>query len=363
LSKHGSLDYRKDAGSGRRLHGAVRDYMARAEIHCIEVYLPQNVLTNEELALEYAGWTAAKIEEKTGIHSRHIAGESECSSDMATAAGLKLFESGCIAPEEIDYVLLCTQSPDYFLPTTACLVQNRLGLRTDCGALDFNLGCSGFVYGLGLAKGLIETEQAKNVLLLTAETYSKFIHPGDKSVRTLFGDAAAATLIRTVQSDKEKIGPFVCGTDGRGAKNLIVPTGGLRSPHVAEAEITEDESGNKRTINNLYMNGAEIFTFTLRAVPEAVNKLLVRSGKTIEDIDLFLFHQANRFMLDHLKRKLCIPDDKLPVMMDYCGNTVSSTIPILLKDLTDSGKIVKDQCLMLVGFGVGYSWAASIVNW
>lgn len=337
--------------------------MLRAEIQCIEVYFPKEVLGNDELALQYTGWTASQIEEKTGIKSRHIAGESECSSDMATAAATRLFESGCIAPEQIDYVLLCTQSPDYLLPTTACLVQNRLGLRTDCGALDFNLGCSGFVYGLGLAKGLIETEQAENVLLITAETYSKFIHPGDKSVRTLFGDAAAATLIRGVQSDREKIGPFVYGTDGRGATNLIVPTGGLRSPHIAKAETTEDESGNKRTINNLYMNGAEIFTFTLRAVPEAVNKLLVRSGRKLEDIDLFLFHQANRFMLDHLRRKLRIPEEKLPIRMEHCGNTVSSTIPILLKDLADSGKISKGQRLMLLGFGVGYSWAGSIVNW
>lgn len=337
--------------------------MVRAEIQCIEVYFPRDVLGNDQLALEYPGWTASQIEEKTGIQFRHIAGESECSSDMATAAGMKLFESECISPEDIDYILLCTQSPDYFLPTTACLVQDRLGLRTDCGALDFNLGCSGFVYGLGVAKGLIETNQAQTVLLITSETYSKFINPGDKSVRTLFGDAAAATIVRGVQSDRERIGPFVYGTDGRGAKNLIVPTGGFRSPLVSDAETTQDESGNKRTINDLYMNGAEIFAFTLRTLPEAVSKLLVRSGRKMEDIDLFLFHQANRFMLDHLRRKLRIPEGKLPIRMEHCGNTVSSTIPILLKDLLDSGKINRGQSLMLLGFGVGYSWAGSIVSW
>jgi 3-oxoacyl-[acyl-carrier-protein] synthase-3 len=337
--------------------------MIKAAICGIASYLPEQVLTNEQLASEYSGWSALKILEKTGIQERHIAGETECASDLATAAAQKLFKDGLCAPEDIDYVLLCTQSPDYFLPTTACLVQERLGLSTSCGAMDFNLGCSGYVYGLGLAKGLIETEQATNILLITAETYSKHIHPGDKSVRTIFGDAASATLVQAVSSDHDKIGPFVYGTDGRGWNNLIVPTGGLRRAHAENAELIEDASGNKRTINNLYMNGAEIFTFTLRVVPEMVSKLLARAGERMEDIDLFLFHQANRYMLEHLKRKLDIPDEKLPIMMAHSGNTVSSTIPILLKDLETAGKLKKGQCLMLLGFGVGYSWGGSIVHW
>ncbi len=337
--------------------------MTRAAICGIAYYLPEQVLTNEQLASEFPGWSAQKIEEKTGIRERHIAGETECASDLATAAGLELFSKGISTPEEIDYVLLCTQSPDYFLPTSACLVQERLRLRKDCGALDFNLGCSGYIYGLGLAKGLIETGQALNVLLLTAETYSKYIHPHDKSVRTIFGDAATATLLRAVDSKDERIGPFVYGTDGSGAKNLIVPTGGLRTAHSANAETTEDSSGNKRTINNLYMNGAEIFNFTLRVVPETVSKLLTIAGKRVGDIDLFLFHQANSYMLDHLKRKLNIPDEKMPIMMAHCGNTVSSTIPLLLKDLEKAGRLKKGQRLMLLGFGVGYSWGGCIVHW
>jgi 3-oxoacyl-[acyl-carrier-protein] synthase-3 len=229
--------------------------------------------------------------------------------------------------------------------------------------MDFNLGCSGFVYGLGLAKGLIETGQARNVLLITAETYSKHIHPGDKSVRTIFGDAASATLVQAVHSDHERIGPFVYGTDGRGAKNLIVPAGGLRMAQAANPELIDDGSGNKRTVNNLYMNGAEIFTFTLRIVPETVSTLLAKAGKRMEDIDLFVFHQANRYMLDHLRRKLGIPEEKLPIMMAHCGNTVSSTIPILLKDLEKASRLKQGQCLMLLGFGVGYSWGGAIVNW
>ncbi len=337
--------------------------MKSAAIRAIEVYLPEDVLTNEELAREYPGWSALKIEQKTGIESRHIAGAAECASDMAIEASRKLFESGVINADQIDYVLLCTQSPDYFLPTTACLVQDRLGLRTDCGALDFNQGCSGFVFGLGLAKGLIETRQADNVLLITAETYSKFIHPGDKSVRTLFGDASAATLIQEASSEGGRLGPFVYGTDGSGAENLIVPTGGMRRRYACGAEIVEDESGNKRTINNLYMNGAEVFTFTLRTVPGAVDNLLVKAGKKMEEIDLFLFHQANRYMLDHLRNKMNIPKEKLPIRMSGCGNTVSSSLPVLLKTLESEGSLRTGQCLMLMGFGVGYSWAGAIAHW
>jgi 3-oxoacyl-[acyl-carrier-protein] synthase-3 len=337
--------------------------MMKAAIRGVACYFPEQVLTNDQLALEYSDWSAQKIEQKTGIQERHIASTTECASDLATAAGLELFKEGLCTPEEIDYLLLCTQSPDYFLPTTACLVQERLGLRTSCGAMDFNLGCSGFVYGLGLAKGLIETEQARNVLLITAETYSKHIHPGDKSVRTIFGDAASATLVQAVNSDHERIGPFVYGTDGRGAKNLIVPAGGLRMAQAVNPELVDDGSGNKRTVNNLYMNGAEIFTFTLRIVPETVSTLLAKAGKRMEDIDLFVFHQANRYMLDHLRRKLGISDEKLPIMMAHCGNTVSSTIPILLKDLEKACRLKQGQCLMLLGFGVGYSWGGAIVNW
>ncbi len=334
----------------------------KAMIREIACHLPERVLTNDQLAEEYPGWSAEKIEEKTGIRERHIAGETECASDLAVAAAQKLFARGGVDPKQVDCVLLCTESPDYPLPTTACLIQDRLGLPTNCGALDFNLGCSGFVYGLGMAKGLIETGQAENVLLLTAETYSKYIHPGDKSVRTIFGDGASATLVQGAQGE-EKIGPFVYGTDGSGAKNLMVATGGGRRARVIDAETTEDSSGNRRTINNLSMNGAEIFNFTLKAVPEAFSRLLTLSGKSMEEIDLFVLHQANRYMLEHLRRKLKIPDEKLPLAMAHCGNTFSSSIPIVLEGLAASGRLKTGQCLMLLGFGVGYSWGGTLVHW
>jgi len=341
--------------------------MVRAAITSIEYYLPEARLTNEHLASEFPEWSVEKIQTKTGIAERHIAGSDECSSDLGIAAAQKLFASGACRPEEIDYLLFCTQSPDFFLPTTACVVQHKLGLPTTCGALDFNLGCSGFVYGLGLAKGLIESGQARHVLLITAETYSKFIHPLDKSVRTVFGDAAAATLVRGIDSGKdpqqELIGPFVFGTDGRGAENLIVKVGGMRLRFPKDpGRIERDEEGNVHTEVNLYMNGPEIFTFTLRSVPDAVRTLLSRSGKSMEDIDLFVFHQANQYMLEHLRKKLKLPEEKFYIALRYCGNTVSSTIPIALRDALQEGKLRPGSLAMLVGFGVGYSWGSTLIR-
>ena len=334
-------------------------------IRAIEYYLPEHAVTNADLAAEFPDWSVEKIQSKTGILERHIASPHECSSDLAVLAAQKLFDSGACSPQSIDYLLLCTQSPDYFLPTTACLLQDRLGIPTSAGALDFNLGCSGFVYGLSLAYGLIQTGQASRVLLITAETYSKWIHPRDKSVRTLFGDAAAATLLEAAAGQPDRgPAPYVFGTDGKGGPNLIVPAGGLRQPASPESgQAVCDENGNWRSQDNLFMNGAEIFNFTIRAIPECVNRLLARTGKQIEEIDYFVFHQANQYMLEHLRKKMKIPAEKFSLCLSHCGNTVSSTIPIALKHATQEGRLEAGQLVMLVGFGVGYSWGATLLRW
>ncbi|MGV3616335.1 MAG: 3-oxoacyl-ACP synthase III family protein [Fimbriimonas sp.] len=326
--------------------------------HCF----PKAALDNDQLAALYEGWTAEKILQKTGIANRFYVEGDECASDLVVRAAEELFASG-VSRDEIDFVLFCTQSPDYFLPTTACVIQERLKLRTDIGALDFNLGCSGFIYGLGLAKALIETGQAKNVLLLTGDTYTRFIHPGDKSVRTLFGDAGAATLVQGIEAEHPPIGPFAYGTDGRGAENLIVPTGGVREARseASRAEAT-DESGNTRSRDNLYMNGAEIFNFTLRTVPESLKGLLEKSGHSLEEIDLFVFHQANQYMLEHLRKKVGIPKEKFVIAMRDCGNTVSATIPLALEAARENGQAKPGMLALLLGFGVGYSWGGTLVR-
>jgi 3-oxoacyl-[acyl-carrier-protein] synthase III len=201
-----------------------------------DYYLPEKLLTNAELEQNFLDWNASKIEEKTGIKNRHITAENETAADLAFIAAQKVLEG--YDKNKIDFLLLCTQSPDYFLPTTACLLQDKLGLRKNIGALDFNLGCSGFIYGLALAKGLICSNIASSVLLLTAETYSKFIHPKDKSNLTIFGDGAAATLIE--KTDQNKVFEFELGTDGSGFNNLIVPNGGSRNKLIHNPiEITD----------------------------------------------------------------------------------------------------------------------------
>lgn len=337
----------------------------KARLSAIEYYLPESVLGNESLAKKFVDWTSEKIFEKTGIRQRHIAGPAECSSDLAVRACEKLFASGACGPKDVDFLLLCTQSPDYFLPTTACLVQDRLAIPQGAGALDINLGCSGYVYSLGLAKGIIETGQARRVLVVTAETYSKFIHDEDRSARTIFGDAAAATLIEGVEtaSPEDLLGPFVYGTDGGGAQNLIVTAGGMRNRVCAESQPNVDRFANKRSDENLFMNGGAIFNFTLQVIPQAVQSLLDKAHYTLSDVDLIVFHQANKFILDHLRKKMNIPEEKFVLALADSGNTVSATIPIALAEVVENGRLKDGQRVMLAGFGVGYSWGAALVEW
>lgn len=329
-------------------------------INAIEYSLPERVLTNDDLSKTYVDWSAEKILKKTGIESRHIVCENECASDLAKQASEKLFESGIVSPEKIDFVLMATQSPDYKLPTTACLMQNRLGIPQSTGALDFNLGCSAFIYGLALSKSLIYTGIAKKVLLLMAETYSKFINPFDKSTRTIFGDGAAAALI---SDSGHAIGDFDLGTDGGGKDFLIIPAGGARLPHSDATGIEDENDGYTRSEENLFMDGAEIFNFTIRVVPQSIQKILAKHNLRFDDIDLFIFHQANQFMLEFLRKKMNIPEQKFYVNMKDTGNTVSASIPIALKRADEEGRLKKGDKVLLTGFGVGLSWGSTVITW
>lgn len=327
--------------------------MKKAFIKAISYYLPEKVLTNELLVKRFPEWSAEKVASKVGIEERHISDENETAGDMAEKAAFKLFQEHEIDPCTVDFLMLCTQSPDYFLPTTACVLQHRIGIPTTSGALDFNLGCSGYVYGLALAKGLIISGIAKNILLITSETYTKHIHAEDKGNMTIFGDAAAATLIST--KGIASIGEFSLGTDGRGAENLIVKTGGMkfREP---QKSIMFDESGTICSSDNLYMNGSEIFSFTQENVPIFVADTLEKNGLEKNEIDLFVFHQANKYMLGFLRKKMKIDEEKFYYCLSKYGNTVSSTIPIALKEALLDNSIKAGNNVLLAGFGVGYSW-------
>lgn len=322
------------------------------------MYVPQKALTNEELVKEFPEWTVEKVASKLGVDERHVAAAGETAGDMAVRAAENLFaEHPEVKREEVDYVLFCTQSTDFHLPTTACLIQHRLGLRKQIGALDFNLGCSGYVYGLSLAKGLVCAGIAKNVLLLTAETYTKYLHPRDKGNRTIFGDGASATIVST--EGVAEIGDFVLGTDGEGAENLIVKTGGSRQPEKAN-DLHFDEGGNPLSSDFLYMNGTEIFNFTLQSVPPLVNDTLTANKISFDDVNLFVFHQANKYIMNFMRKKIKISEEKFYYCLKHYGNTVSSTLPIALYHADKEGLLHGN--VLLAGFGVGYSWGGVILN-
>ena len=328
-------------------------------IKALSYYLPERIVTNAELLKDFPEWSVDKVTAKVGVTSRHLAADNETAGDLAGKAARRLFEEYGISPSEIDFLLLCTQSPDYFLPSTACLLQHRLGIPVTSGAFDYNLGCSGCIYGLAVAKGLVSAGIARNVLLLTAETYSKYLHPSDKSNRSIFGDGAAACLIST--DGFVEIGDFVCGTDGSGAENLIVKTGASKQ-RKPTGIFKEDEEGHTWYDDYLYMNGGAIFNFTLETVPVLVRQLLDKSGSQKEEIDYFIFHQANKFMLNTIRKVCVLPKEKFYVSLENTGNTVSSTVLIGLKDCLLNGTIKAGMQVVVAGFGVGLSWGGTILK-
>ena len=332
-----------------------------AFIRAVSAHLPEGVVTNEQLQAENPDWDMPKIEAKVGIKVRHVAAPGVTAGDLAYTAACKLLETSGVDRNSIDFLLFCTQSPDYFLPATACILQHRLHLGSHCAALDFNQGCSGYLYGLQLAASLIAAGNAKRIMFLTGETYTKYIHPRDRSVRVLFGDGATATLIDDT-GPGARILAGCLGTDGSGAENLIVRAGGMRSrcDH-GEIPFRTDEQSGTRSPQGLFMNGQELFLFTLKRIPPLVEATAKLNDCGLEGIDWFIFHQANAFMNEHIRMKLKIPKEKTPLVLEDVGNTVSNTIPLTIHRVGD--QFSPGQKIMLVGFGVGYSWGACMLEW
>ncbi|QDV54690.1 ketoacyl-ACP synthase III [Rosistilla oblonga] len=327
--------------------------MPYAQIGPIAVHLPERVETNAQLQAEHPEWDLQVIGEKTGIMQRHISADGETAADLAVKAAEKLFAEHDIDRESVDFIMLCTQTPDYPLPTTACLLQQRLGLSSTCGAIDYNLGCSGFVYGLAMADGLIQSGVARRILLITAETYSKYIDADDRSLRTIFGDAAAATLVQA--SDEKSLWGFQFGSDGSGADTLLVADGGARAPQDAHKP-----RHRKRWKSRLYMDGPSLINFTVGAVPKLIEEIVQRNDLTTDDIDLFLLHQATFKMLEQLRISMGVDEARLPIRLRDVGNTVSATVPILIDELRRDGTLSQGSTNVLVGFGVGWSWAGCL---
>lgn len=332
--------------------------MKKAFIKAIAYNLPDGVLTNAEIARSFPEWTEEKIEKKIGIKQRHIAAAGETASDLAIGAAEKLFAETGYDKGQIDYLIFVSQSPDYHLPSTSCVIQTRLGLSHNLTVLDINLGCNGFISGLSVAKAVVLAGQARNVLLLTGETYSKYMHERDKSNRTIFGDGSAATLVST--DGIAEIGEFVIGTDGEGAENLIVKTGGARHPGAAN-DVVFDDFGNPRSSDNLYMDGPAILNYSLDSIPQLVADVLEKNGLTLDDIDLHVYHQANLFLANLERRKLRIDKDRYYCNIENVGNTVSSTIPIALRMAMDDGSLRKGMKVLSVAQGLGYTWGGMVL--
>ena len=324
-----------------------------AYLRGIQFHLPDAVRTNDDLVADNPDWDADKIYAKTGIRARRVAAENETASDLGYAAAEKLLDEVGIDRGEIDVLLFCTQSPDHIMPTTACILQRRLGLPSTCGALDYNLGCSGFTYGLWLARALIVSESARNILLVVADTYSRYCDLHDLTTVTIFGDAGAAALVSASREGSlARIGPTVVGTDGRGEENVIVRSGGARM-----------RQPRSHLDSYMFMNGPAVFAFALTSVRSAIGHLLERLKLDWSEVDWYLFHQANAFMLDRLRTVMKIPESKMPVDMEDIGNTVGASIPILIRRQLDAGRFQSNQTCVLAGFGVGYAWAMTELTW
>ena len=333
------------AGSGK--------FVKYAAIGPITVHLPERIESNEDLKVDNPKWDVDLIASKTGIYSRHIAAPNECSSDLGVKACEKLFAEFEIDPASIDFLLFCTQTPDYPLPTTACLMQDRLGLPTHCGALDFNLGCSGYVYGMSICDGLIRSGAAKRILFVTAETYSKLIDKKDRSLRTIFGDGAAATLVES--HEQQSLSAFKFGTDGKGANTLLATENGFRN-----SEDAIQSRHRRRWDSDLYMDGPALINFTIGSIPDLLNNILTEANMAKEDVGYYLMHQATLKMLSQLQQAINVEEEKVPILLRDLGNTVSSTLPILIKQMRDKGDLTAEMKNLLVGFGVGWSWAGCV---
>ena len=323
-------------------------------IKAIATYLPSEIERNEGVSEVFRA--------KLGIDQRHVASDDEAAGDLATAAAENLFRQYGIDRKEIEFILLCVQHPDYQVPTTACSVQSSLGIPNSCGALDYGLGCSGYVYGLSLAKGMIETGMVHNVMLLTSSVYLKYINPKDGTIRPLFGDGATATFLTAEESEQPFLHSFVFGSDGSNFDKLIIPAGGSRNMPRQTKEVFEtDDQGNTRSNYEVYMDGVEIAYFTLREVPKLVEQVLGKAGLERKDIDYYVFHQASKFVLEYVQKKCKLMEYPFYNDVRDIGNTVSGTIPFALEHLTESLDS-KLENVMLAGFGVGLSWAGCIAD-
>ncbi|MBV6483711.1 MAG: 3-oxoacyl-[acyl-carrier-protein] synthase 3 [Flavobacteriales bacterium] len=344
-------------------------------INAISYYLPEKSFSNKEIIEEYQNYcdpskflpiTEEDIFKQCGINTRYAAEIEETAKDVGNKSALKLFEEWNIDKNTIEYLIFVSDALDYKGPTTACVMQYDLGLPETCATIDVLHGCTGYIYGLSLAKALISSGQVNNVLIVTADTPTKVVHPADIDLRAIFSDAGATTLVSNKKLDKSlnfEISNFIFGTDGKGEKNLFVERSATKNAaDIAWLQLHEHLPGGLRR-GRMIMNSPQIFLFALRKVPLLIEQVLKKNNLTFEEIDYFVLHQANGQMLEFIRKKLKIPQEKFIINIEHVGNTVSATIPIALKEMIDDTKYFsKGNKILVGGFGIGYSWGATILT-
>jgi len=336
----------------------------KAIIAGIDRALPERRVTNADLAREHPDWDMEKIAERAGVLERRVCASDETALDLGQRASEALLERLTVPRSDVGALIVCTQSPDHIMPPNACLLQHRLELPTSIPAFDFTLACSGYVYGLFLAKSLITSGASDSILLVTADSYSRYLHPDDRSTVTLFGDGGAATLVRGAEAGSAGIGDFCLGTDGGSADIFAIQAGGARLPRSPETAVsTVDPGGSTSSPEHIAMDGARVLAFVRKRVPAVVDELLTKTNESLDDIDLVIFHQGSAMTLDYVERWLSLPPEKTFRNIATVGNTVSASIPIALRDAELAGRLESGMRVLLVGFGVGLSWGACRVNW
>jgi 3-oxoacyl-[acyl-carrier-protein] synthase-3 len=328
-------------------------------ISAVSYCVPEGRLTNDELSLRFGAEIIERISGSSGIYERRVASEGECASDLAERAARALFARG-IEASEIDLVIFATQTPDYLLPTTACLLQQRLGISKSAAAFDINLGCSQYVYSLAVAHSMIKAGHCTKALVMTGDTVTKILHPQDRAVVPLFGDAGTATIVEELGGEAG-FQAFDFGTDGAGGKSLIWPTSGLRKrPSSESREERTDKYGATRTDNDMYMDGSAVFVFTLKAVPTTVNRVLNKAGLISDEVDMFIFHQASRLIVESAAKHFKLPPERYHMHFGHLGNSGGSTVAICLTDALKNERVTPGSRILLAAFGVGLSWASAI---
>lgn len=332
---------------------AASGVLRNVEFRAISCAVPDHVVDNDHYVKNF-GDGVAKFAKMTGVTSRRIAPVGQTASDLSCVAAKKVLDSNRVSGEEIDALIFVSQTPDYVLPATACVLHHRLGLKKTCLAFDINLGCSGFVYGLFVAASLCQQEGIRSVMLCGGDTITRLVSPNDRSAAMLFGDGGFAAVV-----SQKKIGSsawhYLYGTDSHGFKSIIVPCGAQRNMS-GNREVRECGEGIFRSDYDLYMDGTEVFNFTISEVPSAIKRLMALAGRTADNTDFLLLHQANLFILKQIAKMTSFPMGKVPISMDQYGNTSVSSIPITLCNLLSRGSGKEELKLVMAGFGVGLSW-------